>query len=272
MPSNPTTQEMGERHEVYLAEINGGTKSRSSGNQWDDPGDGRNNHDEPFAFCWDGKSTKGKQNVITLAMIEKIREQALGEYPQIGLRWYANEVLDEVAEDWIAVPGEQWGEIIRAARKLVELESEHGDLAGAIAHLEHARDTEARAALGMAEELREAQRQLADERSMRGTKITLEGEPVLSDPRLAVPGYVPSLPWKIISVTHVDGRTVSTGIEYDALGHQRLFKPGQVRVERSANNRPRLFEGDVKIPCGDLYVDGIIRARVHADRPDLEVG
>lgn len=116
MPANPTTQRMGERHEEFLAEINGGTKTKSSGNQWHDQGDGRDAHDAPFAFCWDGKSTRGKQIAVTLDMIAKIREQAQGERPQIGLRWYGNDALDKVTEDWIAITAADFAEMKQDAR------------------------------------------------------------------------------------------------------------------------------------------------------------
>ena len=131
MPPKPPAQQMGELHEVYLADVNGGRKSRASGSQWDDQGDGRNGHDGPFAFCWDGKSTRGQQIAVTLAMIAKIREQAQGERPQIGLRWYADDALSKVLADWVAVQGADWEEVLDAARKWAELESHPALIAAA---------------------------------------------------------------------------------------------------------------------------------------------
>jgi hypothetical protein len=119
---------MGELHEEHLARINGGTKTRSSGNQWHDQGDGRDNHDQPFAFCWDGKSTRGKQIAVTLDIIAKIREQSQGERPQIGLRWYGNDALDIVLEDWIAILATDFEEMKLAAIRCALAETEAGDL------------------------------------------------------------------------------------------------------------------------------------------------
>jgi hypothetical protein len=147
MPANPTTQRMGELHEIHLAEINHGTKTKSSGNQWHDQGDGRNTHDEPFAFCWDGKSTRGKQIAVTLDMIAKIREQAQGERPQIGLRWYGNDALDIVLEDWIAVTDADFEEMKLAAIRVAELETQVADLIDQAAMTDSLQDT-----LGKAEE------------------------------------------------------------------------------------------------------------------------
>lgn len=128
MPAKPTTQQMGDKHEVFLAQVNGGTKTRASGSKWHDQGDGRNAHDEPFAFCWDGKSTRGQQIAVTLAMIAKIREQAQGERPQIGLRWYGNDALDQVTEDWIAIPAADFEELKAYAVRCAELETQVPDL------------------------------------------------------------------------------------------------------------------------------------------------
>lgn len=108
---------MGELHEIYLAEIFGGRKSRGSGNQWDDPADGRNDHTTtPFAFAWDGKSTTGTSITITEAMIEKIRDQAGGERPAIGLRWYGNQALTLVDEDWVLITAADMEELLAEAR------------------------------------------------------------------------------------------------------------------------------------------------------------
>jgi hypothetical protein len=95
-------KKMGHAHEVYLAKLFGGRMSRGSGNQWREPADGRHNHHDPYALAWDGKSTEGRSISITRAMVEKIIEQAGGERPMLGLRFYANHALD-VAHDWVAI-------------------------------------------------------------------------------------------------------------------------------------------------------------------------
>lgn len=108
---------MARRHEEFLAELNGGRKSRGSGSQWQDQGDGRSNRiTTEFAFAWDGKSTTTKGITVDRAMIAKIREQAAGERPQLGLRWYDTEDLQRVGEDWIAIPAADYAELLDAAR------------------------------------------------------------------------------------------------------------------------------------------------------------
>lgn len=116
---------MARLHEEYLAELFGGRKSRGSGSQWQDPADGRNNRltEVEFAFAWDGKSTAGLGVTIDLKMIAKIREQAGGERPALGLRWYGTEDLQRVTEDWVAVQAADFAEMLAGARLAAEAEN-----------------------------------------------------------------------------------------------------------------------------------------------------
>lgn len=89
------TKEMGDRHEAFLQEVLGGRRTRGSGNQWTNQMDGRHNRMvDPFAFAWDGKSTLGLSVPVTRAMWGKAVDQAGGERPMLGLRFYANQRLD----------------------------------------------------------------------------------------------------------------------------------------------------------------------------------
>lgn len=82
-------KDMGDAHEEYLAEVLGMRQSRGSGNQWRDPIDARHNRlDTEWAFAVDGKSTLAKSISITRAMWDKAVEQAGGERPMLGLRFY----------------------------------------------------------------------------------------------------------------------------------------------------------------------------------------
>jgi hypothetical protein len=110
---------MARLHEEFLAELFGGRKSAGSGSQWQDQADGRNNRltAPEFAFAWDGKSTLGKGITVDRAMLAKIREQAGGERPTIGLRFYGTEDLRRVDEDWILSTAEDYGELLAAARQ-----------------------------------------------------------------------------------------------------------------------------------------------------------
>jgi len=122
MPANPSTTEMGRRHIEHVAEVLGIEPSAASGSKWQNPADGRSAHDLPYAIAVEGKSTRGKSLTITLEMIAKLREQALGENPVLPLLWWGTDDLSVVTEDWAAVPLAFLGELLSSARKWVEYE------------------------------------------------------------------------------------------------------------------------------------------------------
>lgn len=112
-----TTRNMSDAHEIALVEALGGRRTRGSGNQFNNPMDGRHNrYEDSLAFAWDGKSTLGQSISIDLKMIAKARDQALAERPMIALRWYETERL-KVAEDWAAIPLDDMQELVEAARE-----------------------------------------------------------------------------------------------------------------------------------------------------------
>ena len=106
-------KKMGNAHEEYLVEVLGGRKTKSSGNQWQDPMDGRHSHyvDGDWSFAWDGKSTLGKSIGVSREMIEKAMEQAGSEIPLLALRFYRNESL-EVDHDWVAIEASVFKEML----------------------------------------------------------------------------------------------------------------------------------------------------------------
>lgn len=291
MPPTPPTAEMGARHEEYLAFVNDGRKSKASGSQWNDPADGRSAHDEPFCTAWDGKSTLGKSISVTLEMLRKIREQALGEIPQVGLRWYKTESLRDVAEDWVAVPGDDWREILRAGRNWVRLVEwllgeaasdpvlkktlEDADTADVIRGLLLRAKTAAplRAALADAQDalMAAGQRMAAQELELEALRGRQESPGEMAQ-------WVPRLPWTVVHMRPADpgwwaGDVVGVAVRYQDDGMQVPAMVTNVRVQRSAGNRPHLFVDNVRLRHGDLYApDGHLQARVCEDDPSIEVG
>jgi hypothetical protein len=257
-----TTAQMGEQHEIHLAEINGGRKSKSSGNQWDDPGDGRDAHDDPFNFCWDGKSTLGKSISVTREMLAKIREQAGGERPQIGLRWYETGDLSVVAEDWIAVPDVDFEEMKIAARNF---EATKAAVSSALAEITALRGDYDK----LINDLAAARAELAVIRGQAQSQAADGPEEGARE----IPGWVPELPWTVVLVMSGQAAgSIKSGFRYEADGRMIPMKVGTVRVERSAQNRPRLIVDDVRISSGDLYINGVHSARVWVGQPGSEHG
>jgi hypothetical protein len=296
MPPAPTTQQMGEKHEKYLAELNGGRKTRSSGNQWNDQADGYNHPDDPFSWRWDGKSTKGKQIAITLAMVEKIIEQAGDHRPMIALRWYGNDALTQILADWIAVQASDWSEVLASAReaeslraRLQELETAPAvDGSGLTGENERLRARNQELEEGVAAALRDidgVQSELAItrgqmqaqveeiERLRQNTAQAAEpggGGGGGGQPASSVPDYVPALPWVIIS--QMGG--VITVVRYGPEGARTEGLAQTAVVERSMNsgNRPRIVLDNLRVPNASLYVNGNLVARACESRQDLEFG
>jgi hypothetical protein len=263
MPATPTSQRMGELHEIHLAEVFAATKTKSSGNQWSDPMDTKNHADLPWPFRVDGKSTKSKQIPVSLGMIAKAREQAGTRMPALGLRWYGNETLTSVLEEWSAVPDDIMTGLLADARETASLREqlkrarEHEQVSAEhIESLRQERD-KLRAALEAATELPWA----AQDRR----------EACLPE----VPQYVPELPWTVVTVSlRPGGKSDRAGMRYLADGQLVQFEVETVLVERSigSGNRPRLIVNERLVERGDLYQDGILRVRVWPDYPDREVG
>jgi hypothetical protein len=113
----PDRNKMADLHEQFLADLTGGRRSRASGATWQDPADGRNNRlTTEFAFAVEGKSTTTGSITVDRKMLAKLREQAGGERPLLGLRWYGTGDLQRIDEEWVAVTAEDFGELLAAAR------------------------------------------------------------------------------------------------------------------------------------------------------------
>lgn len=111
-----TTRKMSDRHEHDLVVLLGGERTRNSGAVWSDQSDGHQTGvDQYWTFGWDGKSTLGKSIGITRDMLTKLRDQCRGLEPMLPLRWYADERLTRVDEDWIAVEAETFAQILEDA-------------------------------------------------------------------------------------------------------------------------------------------------------------
>ena len=292
MPSKLPTQQMGDLHEAALAEAFGGRKTKASGSQWHDQGDVRNNHDIPFAFCLDGKSTLGKSITVTLDMIAKVRDQAQGERPGFGLRWYGTEDLKTILEDFVLLQLADVEELLPAARAWVELEAAlAGEITpqrvsellmnaaghrGTIEQLQrelHDARTEldgvAIAESAVAGELGTLRAKLTqaeadrDQYKAQSENGTLQDKPV-------TPSFVPRLPWTIVHI--VRQGSVRNGIYYDHDGYQHSFSVGEIRVERTGGNRPKLMVNNIRVRDGDLYIDGELQARACSSDPSIEKG
>lgn len=240
--------QMAELHEAFLAELFGGRKSKNSGATWQDKGDGRNNHlIEELAFAWDGKSTRGKGITIERVMIAKIREEAAGERPAFGLRWYDTDDLQEVGEDWVAITAADFRELLAAARQV-----------------EQARDAMARVA--------EADAMLAMGRQQTAAQGYAAPSPPPPPPRPlhgAYPQDLPVPPHELWPCLVIDGRhTPGDPARMENKGY-RIGDDGVVTEYSIWSCRydtglgvNRLYVNDLLVPRGMLFIDGVLRTQV----------
>jgi hypothetical protein len=288
VPVNPPTAEMGSKHEQYLAGLFGGAKTRASGSKWFDQGDVRNSHDEPFAFCVDGKSTLGKSITVTREMIAKIRQEAQGESPAFGLRWYGNTGLDQVDEDWAMLTGDALGSLLadaRAWRGLADWlladppeglsrDSDNEDVATFL------RAAVARLAMtdSLRGQLREAHAALMDAGEAHAAlRAEIDGLRAEREQPKEMAQWVPRLPWTVVHVQPQAsgwwaGDVVGVSVRYQDDGTQVPSMVTSVRVQRSAVNRPHLFVDNVRVRNGDVYnAQGKLALRVCEDDASIEV-
>jgi hypothetical protein len=114
----PVTRKMSARHEDDLVALLGGERTRNSGAVWSDQADGHQTGlEQHWRFTWDGKSTLGKSIGITREMLTKLREQSRGLEPMLPLRWYRDERLTMVDEDWIAIEADTLAQVLEDANK-----------------------------------------------------------------------------------------------------------------------------------------------------------
>ena len=120
MAGKPTTREMSDAHEIFLAELFDGRRSAGSGNQAKDQMDGRNRrYEQPHALAWDGKSTYHGSASVSREMWRKAVEQSHGETPMIALRFYNSMVGNRLVSerDLVVLDAHDFAEILADARR-----------------------------------------------------------------------------------------------------------------------------------------------------------
>ena len=277
----PDRHAMAEAHEKFLAELNGGVKSRGSGSQWHDKADGRSDHlDVPFAFCWDGKATLGESVSVTRKMWDKITEEAHGERPQLGLRFYDSERLD-VGIDLITILAADYGELLEMARAAAggftikpdaweqlsedDIEELRKGIEDVIAQggqmqLVKAPASEAELRSQLAALRRERAGHVAE---IERLKEALAAAAPPESPRQLGPAVIPSLPWTVVHKrTLPQGRSSFAGTFYDAQGHSHSMTVASVRVEPTGSDRSRLMVNDQVVRAGELWIDGRLNVKV----------
>jgi hypothetical protein len=116
MSTRPTTRKLSDKHETFLAALLDGRRSRGSGNQWNDPMDGRNDGDVPYAFAWEGKSTQGRSIGVSRQMWDKAVEQSRGLAPLLALRFYGTSYALNPEADLVVLDAHDFQALLQDAR------------------------------------------------------------------------------------------------------------------------------------------------------------
>jgi hypothetical protein len=110
-------KKLADLHEEDVHRSLGGHRAKSSGNQWNDQGDGHTSrYGSRFGWCWDCKCAmpQTKSISITRDMVEKISAQAHGERPILPLRFYSTE-RGKVEHDLVVLRMDDFVELLEVA-------------------------------------------------------------------------------------------------------------------------------------------------------------
>jgi hypothetical protein len=246
----PDRNRMAELHEEFLAELFGGRVSKASGVTWKDQGDGENTRmTTEFAFTWDGKATRGQAIQVTREMIGKITEQAGGNRPALGLRYYDTDDLTEVGHDWVAISAADFAELLAMARLGAELQPA-AEMAGW--------------AMAGAANLRRFEPP-PPPWTPPPPPMPLHGQ---YPPDLPVPPHE-LWPCLVVDSRHdpaEEGRLVSNGYYVNDSGQVSPYSIGSCRIERGTGTQDRLVVNDQNIHRGMWFADGVARLTVGGPR------
>lgn len=117
MTRKPTTRDLSDKHEAWLAELLEGRITRGSGSTFVDQMDGKNDrHTQHYPLAWDGKATQGRSVGVSREMWGKAVEQAHGLTPALALRFYGPGYGLTPELDLIAVEANDFAAMLADAR------------------------------------------------------------------------------------------------------------------------------------------------------------
>ena len=253
----PDTHAMAERHEQHVAEVLGGARTRGSGSQWHDKGDGHTAHGDLFEWFWDCKSTLGKSLSITRVMLAKLDEEAHSGRPLLPVVFFDSDRLDVAPAGYrYLIREDDLLELIETATQ----QAPNGDAELLKQAVDQFREQEVGLRAKVAE-LKQDNSDLRREIARLQEQQAPAAEPEAPAPRSG-PGPLPALPWTVI--WQQQGTSRHVGIVYDAQGHPHPMEVGTVRVEPVTETTSRLMVDDQIVRAGDLYVNGRLTVRVGA--------
>lgn len=121
----PTTREMSDRHEADIAALLDGRVTVGSGNQHNDPMDGKHGYmSQRYTFAWDGKCSLANSISVSVPMWQKAVDQARAFRPLLALRLWKDTRLTMTNLDLIAVEANTFAEMLEDANRVPQLEAD----------------------------------------------------------------------------------------------------------------------------------------------------
>jgi hypothetical protein len=113
----PTTRDLSNKHEAWLAKLLDGRITRGSGSTFVDQMDGKNNRlTQHYPLAWDGKATQRGSVSVSREMWDKAVEQSHGLTPALALRFYGPGYSLTPELDLIAVEANDFAAMLADAR------------------------------------------------------------------------------------------------------------------------------------------------------------
>lgn len=117
MTRKPTTRDLSDKHEAWLADLLDGRITRGSGSTFADQMDGKNDrHTQHYALAWDGKATQSRSVGVSREMWGKAVQQSHGLTPALALRFYGPGYGLTPELDLIAVEANDFAALLADAR------------------------------------------------------------------------------------------------------------------------------------------------------------
>lgn len=115
MARDPSTRDLSDKHADYIEAMFEARTMRGSGNQSNRPTDNRMDGNLPYAFAFEGKSTRQASLSIKITDWHKLLDQSHALRPALAYRFYRNDNLLVPDLDLVAVRADDFAEILAVA-------------------------------------------------------------------------------------------------------------------------------------------------------------
>jgi hypothetical protein len=225
-----------------------------------------------YGWATEGKATCGQSIGVTREIIAKLADEAEGERPLLGLLFYADETLERIDYELVAMNADDFAEIMGDnARLRSELADAQERLANLTAGTESIATGSPMSPGSAAELVRRAQEEAAALRRDNESLLALvatSGVLTKHQRELAVVGMPSKELWPCYvidirkSFTQPSSATQERAWYVSASGEVDRLMVHTVRIDRGIGLTDRIFLNEQIVRCGELRVNGVLECRV----------